>query len=665
MVVERAFCCLYARVPVAGEREQSRPVAAPLLLALGACVAALLATAAPATASVLGPWLPAGGPQVLSGSFDTNGYAEVAGGGDGSAMAVWPELGGTIKVARRPAGGSSFAVEASLGSGAGIRPQVAMGADGTVTVVWSQASSSQIKAATRTPGASSYVTETLASGANFTQQVPRVAVAPDGKTTVAWLDTATQQVIVRTRPAGSSTFDAAHPVAGPAGDPVAQRIADGPDGTVITWYENATNTVCVTSRPPGSASSTGFSPREPIATTSGGTFAEPDVAEGPDGTTTLAWVDSATVKVATRAAGSSASSAFTDRTSFPSPNPVDASAAAGPDGAITVGWTDNASPTTARQVSRAPGAASFGSPQELSAAEPTWGNAAQVRSAFAPDGSAVATWYQRKDPSGLNKDVVAAVSRDPGLTAFDLATVSELSDGTSAAEYPEIAAGGDGTFDVVWLTFSPDEGQARWSQLATQLLKVARTGTGSGTVTSSPAGIDCGSTCSGRFSTGSQVTLTATAASGSKFSSWSGPCTGSANTCVVAMNRMSEVSVEFSSESPTPPTPPSNDFSEGKPRVGRTRVVTQVTVPGRGTITQSATRQRGRKAVRACQTVTRKPAAAGTYRLVCRLNEATRTARLSGAVRIRLKTTYEPAGGTPRTRTRLVVLPSLKPRYTG
>lgn len=628
-------------------------------------MAALLATAAPAPASVLGPWLPAGGPQVLSGSFDTNGYAQVAGGDDGSALAVWPDVGGTIEVARRPAGGSSFAGEASLGSGAGVRPQVATGADGTVTVVWSQASSSQIKAATRTPGASSYVTETLASGAGFTQQVPLVAVAPDGKTTVAWLDTAAQQVIVRTRPAGSSTFDAAHPIAGPAGDPVAQRIADGPDGTVIAWYENATSKVYVSSRPPSSASSTGFGNPEEIATTSGGTFAAPAVAEGPDGTTTLAWVDSAAVKVATRAAGSSASSAFTDRASFPSPNPVDASAAAGPDGAITVGWTDNSSPTTARQVSRAPGATSFGSPQELSAAEPTWGDAAQARSAFAPDGSAVATWYQRKDPSGLNKDVVVAVSRAPGLTAFDLSTVSELSDGTSLANYPEIAAGGDGSFDVVWLTFSPDGGQARWSQLATQLLKVTRTGTGTGTATSSAAGIDCGSTCSARFATGSQVTLTATAASGSKFSSWSGPCTGSGRTCVVAMSRMREVSVEFSSASPKPPKPPSNDFSEGKPQVGRTRVVTPVTVPGRGTITQSATRRRGNKRVRACRTVTRKPSAAGTYRLACRLNAATRAARRRGTVRIRLTTTYKPTGGTARARTRLVVLPSLKPRYTG
>ena len=36
-------------------------------------------------------------------------------------------------------------------------------------------------------------------------------------------------------------------------------------------------------------------------------------------------------------------------------------------------------------------------------------------------------------------------------------------------------------------------------------------GTGGGTVTSAPAGIDCGSTCSATFPAGTMVTLTATA----------------------------------------------------------------------------------------------------------------------------------------------------------
>src|SRR2546428_97530 len=53
-------------------------------------------------------------------------------------------------------------------------------------------------------------------------------------------------------------------------------------------------------------------------------------------------------------------------------------------------------------------------------------------------------------------------------------------------------------------------------------LTVNKAGIGNGTVTSSPAGIDCGATCSAAYDSGTVVTLTATPASGSTFTGWSG-----------------------------------------------------------------------------------------------------------------------------------------------
>jgi hypothetical protein len=53
-------------------------------------------------------------------------------------------------------------------------------------------------------------------------------------------------------------------------------------------------------------------------------------------------------------------------------------------------------------------------------------------------------------------------------------------------------------------------------------LTVTKTGTGSGTVTSSPAGVNCGTDCSELYNSGTSVTLTATPASGSTFGGWSG-----------------------------------------------------------------------------------------------------------------------------------------------
>jgi hypothetical protein len=56
----------------------------------------------------------------------------------------------------------------------------------------------------------------------------------------------------------------------------------------------------------------------------------------------------------------------------------------------------------------------------------------------------------------------------------------------------------------------------------TPLLTVTKTGAGSGTVSSAPAGINCGSDCSESYPSGAAITLTAIPAASSTFSGWSG-----------------------------------------------------------------------------------------------------------------------------------------------
>ncbi|MBE9548767.1 MAG: VCBS repeat-containing protein [Proteobacteria bacterium] len=70
------------------------------------------------------------------------------------------------------------------------------------------------------------------------------------------------------------------------------------------------------------------------------------------------------------------------------------------------------------------------------------------------------------------------------------------------------------------------------------------TTSGSGTVTSTPAGIDCGTECAAQYPGSSIVTLVAVPAFGFSFNGWSGACSGS-GACEITMTSDLEVTVTF------------------------------------------------------------------------------------------------------------------------
>jgi hypothetical protein len=77
---------------------------------------------------------------------------------------------------------------------------------------------------------------------------------------------------------------------------------------------------------------------------------------------------------------------------------------------------------------------------------------------------------------------------------------------------------------------------------STVTLSVSTTG-GTGTITSSPAGISCGATCAHAFPYGTAVTLTATPAVGMEFKGWSGSCSGMS--CTVTLTGPMSVTASF------------------------------------------------------------------------------------------------------------------------
>jgi uncharacterized repeat protein (TIGR01451 family) len=97
------------------------------------------------------------------------------------------------------------------------------------------------------------------------------------------------------------------------------------------------------------------------------------------------------------------------------------------------------------------------------------------------------------------------------------------------------------------ITMDADK-QVTASFVQQHILTVSKDGSGTGSVTSSPAGIDCGAQCSETYDQGTQITLTATAASGSTFTGWSGACTG-IGTCAVTLAADQSVTATFAATS--------------------------------------------------------------------------------------------------------------------
>ena len=80
---------------------------------------------------------------------------------------------------------------------------------------------------------------------------------------------------------------------------------------------------------------------------------------------------------------------------------------------------------------------------------------------------------------------------------------------------------------------------------ANHTLDVSLAGSGSGTVSSSPAGISCPGACSHRYRPGTQVTLSAAPALGSTFDGWTGGGCSGTGTCKVTINAGRAVTATF------------------------------------------------------------------------------------------------------------------------
>jgi uncharacterized repeat protein (TIGR02543 family) len=125
---------------------------------------------------------------------------------------------------------------------------------------------------------------------------------------------------------------------------------------------------------------------------------------------------------------------------------------------------------------------------------------------------------------------ITPADNDLTMTGADITGLSILSDYLGNARLTPLSSSNVGAIEN--------------NNSSTHILTVTKTGTG--TVSSNPIGIDCGSDCSEEYTDGTDVTLTAAPATGSTFTGWSGDgCSGTDTTCTVTMDQARSVTADF------------------------------------------------------------------------------------------------------------------------
>jgi hypothetical protein len=183
-------------------------------------------------------------------------------------------------------------------------------------------------------------------------------------------------------------------------------------------------------------------------------------------------------------------------------------------------------------------------PNGVAVATPTGIDTSYYSPQIVSDGShgAVITWADQRN--GTDRNIYA--QRISGTTGAALWTAdgAHVSTAVNHQHLPKLIADGSGGAIITWQDVRSGVADIYAQKLladgtlpATLTVNVVGNGGGGGRVTSDSWGIDCTfGQCSAFFTTGSQVTLTATPNGDSVFGNWSGDCVVTNGKCVVTMN---------------------------------------------------------------------------------------------------------------------------------
>jgi hypothetical protein len=153
--------------------------------------------------------------------------------------------------------------------------------------------------------------------------------------------------------------------------------------------------------------------------------------------------------------------------------------------------------------------------------------------------------------TGTGIDCGGAGHTDCTETVADGTQITLTATAAANSDFAGFTGGGCSTSPCT-VTLDADKSVDAAFTLKRHSLAVVRSGEGSGSVSSSPAGIDCPSDCDEAFDEGSSVTLTADPDPGSGFAGFSGAgCAGDTTTCTITVGSGDAViDVHFTDKAP-------------------------------------------------------------------------------------------------------------------
>jgi hypothetical protein len=474
-------------------------------------VACCLALPAVAAAQLVNVSNSAGGSRMPHMALDDAGSLHVA----------WME-DFTIVHAQSSDGGQTFTPRktVSTGPGASVRPRLAVHAS-TVHLVWTQdfSSGKEVVYARSLDGGATFGAPVNLSNSAGQSQEARVAVNAAGTVFVVWDEAApTRHVALARSTDGGASFEAPRAVFGAAMGP------------------------CPAGSPPAACT------------------VYPGVAiDRTSGTVHLVWHDlvGGDLQVlVSRSVDGGQTFAAARNLSNASVHAHCAGITVGPSGRVLIAWEDRKDPVEHRHDAvfsqSTDGGQTYSAPVNLSNG-PSWAFSDYPWPVEAPDGRIAVGWED--NTAGGHLDAVLAVSTDGGQT-FGAPVSLSNNPGSDSTEVVTLF-GPDNALYAVWEDYASGNGDILLRRsgggAAPPTLSVVRAGTGTGTVTSAPAGISCGTDCAESYPSGTAVTLTAAPGAGSTFGGWSGGGCGGTGGCTVTLTASTTVTATFTGGGGTGP----------------------------------------------------------------------------------------------------------------